>query len=83
MRRHVAGAVGKPGAVVHISARVGSPRQTEIESRVKRVPLIVIQQKVAAIRRRKIRQTATYRACSLGVRIGISEIDLSPMGNSG
>ena len=40
----IAGAVRESGAVVHIAARIGAPRQIEIESGVKRVPLIVVQQ---------------------------------------
>ena len=49
-----------------------------MEARVQRVPLIVVQPEVAAPRRREIREAAADRAFALGVRIGVSEIDLAP-----
>src|SRR5580700_10809954 len=80
MRRNIARSVGKSGAVIKIAARIGSPRQVEVESGVQSVPLIVIQQEVA-IPRGEIRQPSADRAFTLGMRVSISEINLAPMRN--
>ena len=83
MRRHIARSVCKSGAVIQIAARVGSPRQVEVESGVKCVPLIVVQQKVAPVRRGEIRQTAVDIAESKGQLIGVGQIKLGPIANAG
>ena len=69
--------VTKSRAVIQIPARGNPPWEDEVKSRVKRVPLIVVQLKIPAGRRREIRQPPADRARPFGVRISIRQINFA------
>jgi hypothetical protein len=81
MCRTVAGAVRESGTVVHVASGESSPRQIEVEAGVQSMPLIVIQEKIAAGRRREISQPPANGACSFGVCIGVAEVHFTMMRN--
>ena len=54
-------------------------RQAEVEPGVQRVPLVMVQQEESAIGHGEVGQAAGYRARPKGMRMGVGNVDLSPM----
>src|SRR5689334_83774 len=52
-------------------------REAEVESGMQRVALIVIQQEIAALRRREVGQASGNGAGAFGMRVGIAHINLA------
>src|SRR5579862_91744 len=80
--REIAASIRETGTVIQVAARDDSVGQVEVISDMEGVPLVVVQHEIAAIGRRKIGETSGDRACSLGVRVGIGEIDFSAVEQS-
>src|ERR1039457_6586463 len=81
MRRHRARAVCKARTVIEISASRYAPRKAEVEPRVKRMPLIVVQQEIAAVWRREIGKAAADRSQAFAMRISVRQVNPPSLSN--
>src|SRR5215469_14081774 len=84
MRGQVAGAVAieKSRSVIHVHRGPGTARKSHAHAGTDGVALIVVEEKVAFFGRREIRQTAGDSAGTLGVLMGVGEMELGATGDA-
>lgn len=69
-------------AVAQVSRGKRAPRQDGMEAGAERIPLIVVEQEKALVRRSEVSEAAGNSASAFNELVGVGEIDLEALGDS-